>query len=101
MFGLLVPVGSSWAHRDAPDHSDLSHQVHEGVFDPDQDVGGHPVAAALLDVGSGGVGIVSSRRGRSGRHGAVAHGAGARAGLQGAIENTERLWLGSAGPEHR
>ena len=68
-------------YRDAPDDPGLSHQVHEGVLDPDQDVGGHPVAAALLDVGAGGVGVVASRRGRSGRHGAVAHRTGTGTGL--------------------
>lgn len=69
------------SHRDAPDDARLSHQVHEGVLHPDQDVSGHPVAAALLDVGARGVRVVSSRRGRSGRHGAVAHRTGARTGL--------------------
>lgn len=67
--------------RDAPDDSHLSHQVHEGVFDPDQDVGGHPVAAALLDVGAGGVGVVAPRGWRSGRHGTVTNRAGAGTGL--------------------
>jgi len=70
------------AHRDAPDDADLSHQVHEGVLHSDQDVGGHPVAAALLNVGAGGVRVVASGGGRSGRHGAVAHRAGAGAGLR-------------------
>lgn len=68
-------------YRDTPDDPGLSHQVHEGVLDPDQDVGGHPVAAALLDVGARCVRVITSRRGRSGRHGAVAHRAGTRTGL--------------------
>lgn len=74
------PLGAC-AYRDAPDDARLSHQVHEGVLDSDQDVSGDPVAAALLDVGAGGVRVVASRRRRAGRHGAVAHGAGAGAGL--------------------
>lgn len=60
-------------YRDAPDDAGLSHQVHEGVLHSDQDVGGHPVAAALLDVGARGVRVVTSGRRRSGRHGTVAH----------------------------
>lgn len=73
--------GWGGSDRDAPDDPHLSHQVHEGVFDPDQDVGGHPVAAALLDVGAGGVGVVPPRRRRSGRHGTVTNRAGAGTGL--------------------
>lgn len=61
-------------HRDAADDPGLPHQVHERVLHSDQDVCGHPVAAALLDVGAWGVRVVASRRGRSGRHGTVAHG---------------------------
>lgn len=68
-------------YRDAADDPGLSHQVHEGILHPHQDVGGHPVAAALLDVGARGVRVVTSRRGRSGRHGAVAHRTRARTGL--------------------
>lgn len=68
-------------YRDAPDDPGLSHQIHEGVLDSDQDVSGDPVAAALLDVGTWCVRVVASRRGRSGRHGAVAHRAGTRTGL--------------------
>lgn len=78
-------------YRDAPDDPRLSHQVHEGVLDPDQDVGGHPVAAALLDVGARGVGVVTSRRGRPGRHGTVAHRAGTRTGLWGNKEPQKPL----------
>lgn len=74
-----VAIGS---YRDAPDDARLTHQVHEGVLDPDQDVGGHPVAAALLDVGAGGVGVVAARRGRPRGHGAVAHWTGTGTGLQ-------------------
>ncbi len=68
-------------YRDTPDDPRLPHQVHEGVFHPNQDVGGHPVAAALLDVGAGGVRVVTSRRGRSRRHGTVAYRTGTRTGL--------------------
>lgn len=69
------------SHRDAPDDARLSHQVHEGVLDPHQDVGGHPVAAALLDVGTGGVRVVAARRGRSRGHGAIAYWTGTGTGL--------------------
>lgn len=69
-------------YRDAPDDSGLSHQVHEGVLYPDQDVCGHPVAAALLDVGARGVRVVASRRRRSRSHGTIAHRTGARTGLE-------------------
>lgn len=92
------------SHRDAPDDPRLPHQVHEGVLDLHQDVGGHPVAAALLDVGAGGVRVVSTRRGRSGGHGAVAHRTGTRTGLwgqPGVRITTDRLGPvppGAAGP---
>lgn len=69
-------------YRDTPDDADLAHEVHEGVLDADQDVGGDPVAAALLDVGARGVRVVASRRGRSRGHWTVAHRAGAGAGLR-------------------
>lgn len=68
-------------YRDAPDDSGLSHQVHEGVLHPDQDVGGHPVAAALLDVGAWGVGVVTSGGGCARRHWTVADRTGTRTGL--------------------
>lgn len=76
------------SHRDAPDDARLAHQVHEGVFDPHQDVSGHPVAATLLDVGAGGVGVVAARRRRPGCHGAVAHRTGTGTGLQSASTHT-------------
>ena len=56
-------------------------QVHEGVLDPDQDVGGDPVAGCLVDVGAGGVGVVPPGGRGSWGHGAVAHRAGARTRL--------------------
>lgn len=71
------------SHRDAPDDPDLSHQVHEGVLHSHQDVCGHPVTAALLDVGTRGVRVIASRRGRSRRHGTVTYRARAGTGLQG------------------
>lgn len=60
-------------YRDTPDNTSLSHKIHERVLDPDQDVGGHPVTAALLNVGAWGVRVVPSRRGRSRRHWTVTH----------------------------
>lgn len=69
------------SYCDASDDPGLSHQVHEGVLNPDQNVSGHPVTAALLYVGAWGMRVVTSRRWRPRCHRTVANWAGTRTGL--------------------
>lgn len=69
------------SYCDASDDPGLSHQVHEGVLNPDQDVSGHPVTAALLYVGAWGMRVVTSGRGRPRCHRTVADWARTRTGL--------------------
>lgn len=69
------------SYCDASDDPGLSHQVHEGVLNPNQDVSGHPVTAALLYVGARGMRVVTSRRWRPRCHRTVADWAGTRTGL--------------------